>query len=153
MKKPEVDSPQAPSKQENSPSQKQDVRVENSYTTEELVVLGRIKDILNGDFFHHLPTEAITESNKETPTAIVNEARALIAKIRKEKRDQKEFFTYQDEHFDNPHYAFLEEEYPGLNVNGWRVLMAELNPIKYGTAIQRKDYHIYGTISQRSAKL
>lgn len=152
MKKPELVPMHEPKTEDQKKPPNQDTKNVSTYSIEESTVLGRIKDIINGDFFHHLPAEAVHESNKQSPAAIVCEVRALVAKIRVEKRDPQEFFAYQDVHFGDPHYAFLEEPYPGLNVNGWRVFMAELDPVKYGVAITRKEFQIRGTISQRSAK-
>lgn len=150
MKKPEIVPPQSP--ETGSALTPQTAKEEAKYTAEEAAVLGRIKDIINGDFFHHVTQEPVSETNKESPSAIVVRTRSFIAKIRLDKRDAQEFFTYQDEHFDDPEYAFLKDLYPGLNVNGWRVLMAELDPKKYGIAIARKEFQVRGTISQRSAK-
>lgn len=56
---------------------------------------------------------------------------------------------YQDEHFEKPTHAFLIDEYPGLNVIGWKVFMALLDPLKHGTIIQRSS-GVVATISKRS---
>lgn len=40
-------------------------------------------------------------------------------------------FLYED-----PQYVFLEGYYPGLDVTGWRILMALHDPLTYGKGIQ-----------------
>lgn len=60
-----------------------------------------------------------------------------------------DLLTYQDEHFEESTYEFLTDGYPGLNVNGWKVLMAIIDPLGQGRNIERSS-DVRAPISRRS---
>lgn len=76
----------------------------------------------------------------------------IVEQIREQIRSGwtiTDLLRYQDEHFEDPTHAFLTDEYPGLNVIGWKVFMALVDPLKHGTVIQRSS-GVRATISKRS---
>lgn len=81
--------------------------------------------------------------------AVVSMLKQLACDIQKGEKTTEDFFTLQDTLMKNPANTFLEESYPGLNVAGWRVIMALIDPITYGTVIQGSS-DVRGPISKRS---
>ena len=69
--------------------------------------------------------------------AIVEELRNLANEIRSGKKTMEDFWTYQSEHINDSTYQFLSDIHPGLNVVGWRVIMAIIDPFTYGRDIKR----------------
>ncbi len=67
--------------------------------------------------------------------AIVEGLRMLAEEIRGDEKSMVDFWTYQEEHIGDPDYGFLGEIHPGLNVTGWRVMMALIDPLQYGRDI------------------
>lgn len=49
----------------------------------------------------------------------------------------EDFLHFQEGVINLHEYAFLSETYPGLNVNGWRIFLAKIDPLTYGRAIHR----------------
>jgi len=97
------------------------------YEPEESEILTRMKNLMGGEAFH---TETDTER-----LHIIDELRVLVQKIRNNEVKPDDFFAFQDKHFDNPKYAFLSAELPGINIVGWRVFMALMDPLQYGKTI------------------
>jgi hypothetical protein len=109
---------------------------------------------MNGAPFHYLddtdvPTSAV---DRDKTKSIVSELTDLVTDIRSKKKESSALFDFQDKHFDEPEYRWLQEYYPGLNVTGWRVFMALMDPLKYGEKIDRSQEQVLGTITKRSAK-
>lgn len=61
-----------------------------------------------------------------------------IKDIRDRGSGSAEFLDFQLTVIDNPDYIFLQQPYPGLNTNGWGVLLAMLDPLKFGRHIHSK---------------
>lgn len=132
------------------------------HSMEEAAILGHIHELLGGheQFSAVLLNEALSDEQKARQMAIIESARMLIARIRKGENapdghalTSEDFFAYQDAHFDDPDYAFLIDLHPGLNSNGWRLLLAEMDPVKWGKSIERPmAFDVHATISKRSAK-
>lgn len=108
---------------------------------------------MNGRPFQYLDKdESIPEDERDKRIKIVSSLMELVTGIRLKKADSSAFFDYQDIHFDEPDYTWLQELHPGVNVNGWRVIMALMDPLKYGENIDRPMQQVLGTITRRSAK-
>jgi hypothetical protein len=126
---------------------------EKLYSMEELIILAKMEVVMNGAPFHYLDTDtSIPEDDREKRKAIVSALTGLVTDIRSKKAESSALFDYQDRHFDEPEYKWLQEHYPGLNVNGWRVFIALIDPLKYGKDIDRAAQQVLGTISKRSAR-
>lgn len=123
------------------------------YSVEELKILAKMELIMNGRPFQYLDKDtSISEDDREKRKAIVSELTGLVTGIRSKKTEANALFDYQDIHFDEPDYQWLQEQHPGVNVNGWRVFMALMDPLKYGENIDRSIQKVLGTITKRSAK-
>jgi hypothetical protein len=126
---------------------------EKLYSVEELMILAKIQVFMNGRPFQYLDKdESISEDERDKRKKIASSLKELVTDIRSKKAEASALFDYQDRHFDEPEYAWLQEEYPGLNVTGWRVIMALEDPLKYGKDIDRHEEQVFGTISKRSAR-
>lgn len=68
--------------------------------------------------------------------AIVEELRNLAEEIRNGDKTINDFWAYQEDHMSDPTYQFLSDSHPGLNVVGWRVIMALIDPLRYGWDIK-----------------
>lgn len=123
------------------------------YSTDEQVIIKKMESLMNGAPFHYLEKdESISGDERDTRRQIISSLNNLILNIRSKKADLKEFFDYQDMHFDAPDHAWLQTEHPGVNVTGWRVVMVLMDPLTYGKGLDRPIQTVHGTISQRSAK-
>lgn len=71
--------------------------------------------------------------------SIVEDLRQMVRDIHAGEKTIGDFWVYQDLHIDDPGYSFLGEQHPGLNVSGWRVFMALIDPLTYGRNIQVAD--------------
>lgn len=67
--------------------------------------------------------------------AIIEELRKLADEIGDGKKSIEDFWEYQEEHMGNPDHQFLNEGHPGLNVVGWKVILASIDPLTYGRNI------------------
>lgn len=67
--------------------------------------------------------------------AIVEELRKLVEEIREGEKTINDFWEYQEKHIQDPAHQFLTEIHPSLNVVGWRVILAFVDPLTYGRDI------------------
>lgn len=120
-----------------------------SLSPEDKAELERQRNLLHGSFAY------ISEEKEETVRiprlAIVVELRKMADDIHDGTKMMEDFWTYQELHIDDPAYEFLSENHPGLNVAGWRVFMALIDPLAYGREIQAAG-RTRGSISRRSRK-
>jgi hypothetical protein len=123
------------------------------YSMDELMILAKMETCMNGKPFHYLNIDTtILPDDKLRRKEIISELTTLFINIRLKKKEESAFFDYQNLHFDAPDYAWLQQQHPGVNVNGWRVVMALMDPLKYGQKIDHPIQQVRATISQRSAK-
>lgn len=123
------------------------------YSLEEQTVLAKIKTFMNGEPFHYLNTNAsLSNAERLKRQTTVATLKQLVTDIRLKKKDENALFDYQDDHFDEADYTWLQELHPGVNVTGWRVFMILMDPVKYGQGLDHPEQQVRGTISQRSAK-
>jgi hypothetical protein len=123
------------------------------YSIEELIILAKMEVLMNGTPFHYLDTDtSISEDDREKRKVIVSELTGLVTGVRSKKKEASALFDYQDRHFDEPDHTWLQESHPGVNVNGWRVFMVLMNPLKYGENIDHPIQQVLGTITKRSAR-
>lgn len=114
---------------------------------EDKAELERQQNLLRGAFAYisDEPIEAIRIHR----LAIITDLRQMAEDIGRGTKTMNDFWTYQDIYIDDPVYGFLSEIHPGLNVAGWRVVMALIDPLTYGRAVQGSS-DIPGRISRRS---
>lgn len=123
------------------------------YSMDELMILARMEMFMNGKPFHYLDIDtSIPEADKLKRKAIVSTLTALVTDIRLKKKEGSALFEYQDIHFDEPDHAWFQKLHPGVNVNGWRVFMILMDPVKNGQGLDYPEQQVRGTISKRSAK-
>ncbi len=122
------------------------------YTPEEAVVIGYMKNLMGGEPYHTMETALLPAEMKARRTMIIEEITSLTDRIRRKELTIDKFFSYQDAHLEESDYQFLSQPHPGLNVTGWRVFMACIDPLRYGKTIDRSMATVRGTISHRSAK-
>lgn len=67
--------------------------------------------------------------------AIVEELRNLAEEIREGGKTIDDFWAYQEKHISDSDHQFLSEIHPGLNVVGWKVILAFIDPLTYGRDI------------------
>lgn len=67
--------------------------------------------------------------------AIVGELRNLADEIREGRKTIDDFWAYQEAHIADSDHEFLGKTHPGLNVVGWRVILAFIDPLAYGRDI------------------
>ncbi len=126
---------------------------EKVYSVEELMILAKIQVLMNGRPFQYLEKDdSISDDERGKRSKIASSLMELVADIRSKKADSSAFFDYQDIHFDEPEHAWLQELHPGVNVNGWRVIMTIMDPVKYGEKIDRPRQQVVATITKRSAR-
>ncbi len=115
--------------------------------SEDRAELERQQNLLRGAFAYisDEPIEAIRIHR----LAIITDLRKMVKDIRGGTKTMNDFWTYQDTYIDDPAYGFLADFHPGLNVAGWRVVMALIVPLKYGRSIEASS-NVRGTISRRS---
>lgn len=118
-------------------------------TLEDQLELMRQSNLLRGAFDYIGDDSFLSPQVKERRMAIVSEVRGWVESIHKREASLDDFLRYQDEKLENPEFLFLGESYPGLNVAGWRVILALIDPLKYGRNIQSFT-EITATISKRS---
>lgn len=94
-----------------------------------------------------LPPEETAQfnNNRLAQLHIVEQIRAHI----KDGWSILDLGEYLDQHFEDADHQFLSERYRGLNVNGWSVFMAVIDPIGYGRKIERSS-DVRVSISRRS---
>lgn len=104
-----------------------------SLSLEDEAELERQKNLLMGAFAY------ISDEPNATVRiprwAIVAELRKMAEDIRGGTKTMEDFWTYQEDHINDPAYEFLGEIHPGLNFAGWRVVMALIDPLGYGRDI------------------
>jgi len=123
------------------------------YSMDEQMILAKMETFMNGRPFHHLDIDtSIPQADKLKRKAIVSVLTTLVTDIRLKKKEGSALFDYQDLHFEEPDYTWLQELHPGVNVNGWRVIMIRMDPLKYGQNIDHPLQNVRGTITNRSAK-
>lgn len=96
-----------------------------------------------------MPPEEVNRLNNDRLARL-----SIVEQMRENIRSgwtMKDLLGYQDEHFEDSRCTFLAEAYPGLNVNGWKVLMAIVDPFGHGRIIERSS-GVRAPISKRSAK-
>ena len=126
---------------------------EKFYSMDEVIILTKMETFMNGKPFHFLDQEtSVSEQERDRRKVIVSELTGIVTDIRLKKTEERTLFEYQDVHFDEPEYAWLQELHPGVNVSGWGVVMILMNPMTYGKNIDRPVQNVHGTITQRSAK-
>lgn len=62
---------------------------------------------------------------------------AIVTEICERRGSIDDFKEFQNTVIDLPDYAFLREPYPGLNVTGWSIFFAMIDPLTYGAKIHR----------------
>lgn len=108
---------------------------------------------MNGKPFHYLDIDtSIPEADKLKRKAIVEKLTSLVLGIRYKEVEGSALFDYQNIHFDEPDHTWLQQQHPGVNVNGWRVFMILMDPVMYGQGLDHPISQVLGTISKRSAK-
>ena len=123
------------------------------YSMDEQMILARMETLMNGRPFHYLDIDtSIPQADKLKRKAIVSALTTLVKDIRLKKKEGSAFFDYQDLHFEEPDHAWLQQQYPGVNVTGWRVIMVLMDPLKYGQNLDHPLQNVRGTITNRSAK-
>ena len=123
------------------------------YSMDELMILARMERFMNGKPFHYLDIDtSIPQADKLKRKAIVEKLSSIVLGIRYKVAEKSALFDYQDIHFDEPDHTWLQELHPGVNVNGWRVTMVLMDPVKYGQGMDYPEEQVLGTISRRSAK-
>jgi hypothetical protein len=123
------------------------------YSMEEQLILARMEMLMNAKPFHYLDIDTlIPQADKLKKKAIVLALNTLVTDIRLKKKEGSALLEYQDIHFDEPDHAWLRELHPGVNVNGWRVFMVLMDPLRYGQNLNRPEQQVRGTITRRSAK-
>lgn len=106
------------------------------YSMNELMILARMEMFMNGKPFHYLDIDtSISEADKQKRKSIVLALTTLVTDIRLKKKEGSALLEYQNIHFDEPDHAWLQKLHPGVNVNGWRVFMVLMDPLKYGGEI------------------
>lgn len=118
-------------------------------TLEDQLEIVRQSNLLRGAFDYIADDSFLSPEVRERRMAIVSEVRGWVAKIHTREASLDDFFAYQDDKLDKPEFLFLGQVYPGLNVAGWRVILALIDPLKYGRSIQSYT-EITATISKRS---
>jgi len=108
---------------------------------------------MNGRPFHYLDIDtSIPEPERMKRKATVEKLTSLVLGIRYKVAEGSAFIDYQDNHFDEPDHAWLQEKHPGVNVTGWGVIMILMDPLKYGQGLDHPLERVHATISKRSAK-
>lgn len=118
-------------------------------TLEDQLEIVRQSNLLRGAFDYIADDRFLSPEVRERRMAIMGEIRGWVERIHKREALLDDFLAYQDEKFENPEFRFLGEVYPGLNVAGWRVILALIDPMKYGRNIQSYT-KVTATISKRS---
>lgn len=106
----------------------------SSLSSEDQLELERQKNLFQGSFTYIC--DELEVRVKILRLAIVAELRNMADEIRGGKKTIEAFWTYQEEHIDDPAYEFLGKIHPGLNVAGWRVFMALIDPLAYGRDVK-----------------
>ncbi|OGG34574.1 hypothetical protein A2363_04300 [Candidatus Gottesmanbacteria bacterium RIFOXYB1_FULL_47_11] len=116
--------------------------IESPYTSEEAVIVARIKDHIGGVVENIVHTTGVlSEDVLARRRVIVKEIDTLVQLIladrnKKDKSFTKEqFYAYIDQHIDRPDWAFLAEKLQGVNVNGWGLFHGLLDPLGMGVKI------------------
>ncbi len=100
-----------------------------SHQDEEEIV--RQGEILKGVF--HIPQY----TSDPMKVSILAGVEAVVSTICQSDKPIENFLHFQDSVINLSEYAFLSETYPGLNVNGWRIFLAKIDPLTYGRQIHR----------------
>ena len=120
--------------------------VKRNYSGAEQEIITNITSLISGEPFHFLDTDtSLPEDIRLRKKEIRSALTTLVTDIRLKKKPESELFDYQDLHFEDSDHAWLSELHPGLNVNGWRVFMAEMNPLKFGQNIERPMAKFHST--------
>lgn len=91
----------------------------------------------------------LTSQEKERRLLKTGELRGLIREIKSGGKTMDEFWKFQEEKENMLDYLFFAETVEGLNVNLWRLALAQINPLKFGKGVDR-SHRIKGTIGKRS---
>lgn len=67
--------------------------------------------------------------------AIVGELRNLADEIHEGRKTIDDFWAYQEAHIADSDHEFLGKTHPGLNVVGWKVILAFIDPLTHGRNI------------------
>lgn len=70
--------------------------------------------------------------------------RLRVDAIRNGNETIEDFLRFQESVFGSRDYTFLQDPHPGLNVNGWRILLAMADPLTYGRNIHHTELKIKG---------
>lgn len=112
--------------------------VKRKYSEAELEIITKITSMISGESFHYLDRDTTSpEDVRVRMKEIISTLATLVTDIRLKKKPESELFDYQDLHFEDSDHAWLSELHPGLNINGWRVFMAEMSPLKFGQNVER----------------
>lgn len=123
------------------------------YFEAEQEIIANMERFMNSKPFHYLNIDpSISEGDRIEKNKIVTTLTSLVSDIRSKNKEASAFFDYQDLHFDEPDHVWLQEQHPGVNVSGWRVVMILMDPMKYGVNLDRPMPKVSATISKRSAK-
>lgn len=123
------------------------------YSMEEQEVLVKMEIFMNGKPFHFLDIDtSIPEPERRKRKAIAEKLTSLVLGIRRKEAEGSALFDYQDIHFDEQDHTWLQEVHPGVNVNGWRVMMILMDPLKYGKGLDHPLEQVHAPISKRSGK-
>ena len=111
----------------------------------------RQKFLLDGAISFIRRDSKLTPEEKEHHLLKLNELMDFASEVKSGKKTMDEFWEFQETRLEMPDYIFLSETVEGLTTNWWRLIMAQIDPLKDGPAIQ-VSYQVRGTIGKRSAK-